>query len=87
MLFTYIENTMYIEKFDICIKVEPKNQTAMLNFVEELRSMKICENLNQNVNETPEDNYCIFARLWNSAKERFQPKIVKYNKTRQKKCC
>ena len=59
----------------------------MLNFVEELRSMKICENLNQNVNKNPEDNYCKFARLVNSAKEKhLQPKIVKYNKTRRKKC-
>ena len=72
----------------LCIKIESKNQTAMLNFVEELRSMKICENLNQNVNENPEDHYCRFARSLNSAKEKhLQPKIVKYNKRRLKKCC
>ena len=60
----------------------------MVNFVEELRSMKICEHLNQNVNENPEDNYCRFTRLVNSAKEKhLQPKIVKYNKTRHKKSC
>ena len=46
MIFTYIENTTYIEKIDKFIKIERKSQTAMLNFVEELRSMKICENLN-----------------------------------------
>ena len=37
---------MYIEKVDTFIKIERKNQTAMLNFVEELKLMKICENLN-----------------------------------------
>ena len=88
MTFTYIENTTYIEKIDKFIKIERKSQTAMVNFVEELRSMKICEHLNQNVNENPEDNYCRFARLVNSAKEKhLQPKIVKYNKTRHKKSC
>ena len=60
----------------------------MVNFVEELRSMKICKNLNQNVNENSEDNYCRFALLLNSAKEKhLQPKIVKCNKKRHKKCC
>ena len=50
--------------------------------------MKICEHLNQNVNENPEDNYCRFARLVKSAKEKhLQPKIVKYNETRHKKSC
>ena len=86
MIFTYIENTKYIEKIDKFIKIERKSQTAMVNFVEELRSMKICEHLNQNVNENLEDNYCRFARLVNSAKEKhLQPKIVKY--LRHKKSC
>ena len=50
--------------------------------------MKICEHLNQNVNENLEDNYCRFARLVNSAKEKhLQPKIVKDNKSRHKKSC
>ena len=68
MIYTYIKNTTYIEKIDKLIKIERKSQTAMVNFVEELRSIKICEHLNQNVNENPEDNYCRFARLVNSAK-------------------
>ena len=71
---------------DKFIKIERKSQTAMVNFVEELRSMKICEHLNQNVNENSDDNYCRFARLLNSAKEKhLHPKIVKYNKKRHKK--
>ena len=60
----------------------------MLNYIEELKSIKICENLNQNVIETPEDNHSRFAHLLNSAKEtHLQPKIVKYNKKRRNKCC
>ena len=70
MIFTYIENTRYIEKIDKFIKFECKSQTAMLNFIEELRSMKIYQNLNQNVNKYPEENYCRFVRLVNIAKEK-----------------
>ena len=33
MIFTYIENTTYIEKIDKFIKIERKSQTAMVNFV------------------------------------------------------
>ena len=77
MIFTYIENTTYNEEIDKYIKIERKNHTAMLNFVKELKSMKICENLNQNVN-IPQVNNC--------AKEKhLQPKIVKYNKKKHKK--
>ena len=64
MIFTYIENLTYIEKINEFIKIERKNQTAMLNFVEELRSMKICETLNQNVNENLEDNYCRYLLVY-----------------------
>ena len=47
MICTYIENTTYIERIDKFIKIERRNQTAMLNFVKEFRSMNICENVNQ----------------------------------------
>ena len=76
-----MENTWNIEKIDKFIRVERKDQTAMLNFAEELRSTKIGGNLNQNLNENPDDNYSRFAHLLNSAKEKhLQPKIVKYHK-------
>ena len=55
MIFTYIENTTYIEKIDKFIKIERKSQTAMVNFVEELRSMKICEHLNQKCERKPRE--------------------------------
>ena len=40
------------------------------------------------MSENPDDNYCRFAILLHSAKEKhLQLKIVKYNKKRHKKCC
>ena len=88
MIFTFIENTAYVEKHEKYIKVEHKNQSSVKNFVDELESMKIYDKLNQNINESPEDNYNRFAHLVNSAREKhLSTKIVKYNKRKHKKSC
>ena len=34
MIFTFIENTAYVEKYEKYIKVEHKSQTSIKNFVE-----------------------------------------------------
>ena len=48
--------------------------------------MNIYDKLNQNINESPEDNYNRFAHLVNSAREKhLSTKIVKYNKKKHKK--
>ena len=79
MIFTFLENTAYVEKHEKYIKVEHKSQNYIKNFVDELDSMKIYHKLNQNINESPEDNYYRFANLVNSAREKHLPtKIVKY---------
>ena len=73
MIFTVIENTTYVEKHEKYIKVEHKSQTSIKNFVDELDLMKIYDKLNQNINESPEDNYNRFANLVNSAREKHLP--------------
>ena len=88
MIFTFIENIEFIEKFDKLIKIEQKGEIAIQKFVEELKSMKIFDELNQNINDSPEDNYNKFASLLNHAREKHLPiKLVKYNKKRHKKSC
>ena len=65
-----------------------KGEIAIQKFVEELKSMKIFDELNQNTNDSPEDNYNKFASLPNHAREKHLPiKLVKYNKKRHKKSC
>ena len=87
MTFTFIENIEFIEKFDKLIKFEQKCEIAIQKFVE-LKSMKIFNELNQNINDIPEDNYNKFASLLNHAREKhLQIKFVKYNKKRHKKSC
>ena len=52
-IFTFIENIEFIEKFDKLIKIEQKGEIAIQKFVEELKSMKIFDELNQSVNDSP----------------------------------
>ena len=88
MIFTFIENTAYVEKLEKYIKVEHKNQSSVKNFVDELESMKTYDKLNQNINESPEENYNTFVHLVNSPREKhFSTKIVKHNKKKHKKSC
>ena len=88
MIFTFIENIEFIEKFDKLIKIEQKGEIAIQKFVEELKSMKIFDELNQNINDSPEDNYNKFVSLLNHARKKHFPiKLVKYNKKRHKKSC
>ena len=50
--------------------------------------IKIYDKLNQDINESPEDNYNRFANLVISAREKHLPtKIAKYNKKKHKKLC
>ena len=70
MIFTFIENIEFIEKFDKLIKIEQKGKNAIQKFVEELKSMKIFDELNQNINDSPEDNYNKFAFLLNHARKK-----------------
>ena len=88
MIFTFIENIEFIEKCDKLIKIEQRGEIAIQKFVEELKSMKIFDELNQNINNSPEDNYNKFASLLNHAREKQLPiKLVKYNKKKHKKSC
>ena len=73
MIFTFIENTVYVEKHEKYIKVQHKNQSSIKKFVDELESMKIYDKLDQNIVESPEDNYNRFAHLVNSAREKHLP--------------
>ena len=41
MIFTFIENIAFIEKFDKLIKIEQKGEIAIPKCIEELKSMKI----------------------------------------------
>ena len=58
----------------------------MFNFIDELKSLNIYEQLTQRVDGNPQANYDIFSHLLNYAKDKHLPKkVVRYNKKIHKK--
>ena len=81
MIFTFIENIACVKKFGKLVKIEQMGEVAIQKFIEELKSMKIFDELNQNINDSPEDHYNKFASLLNHAREKHLPiKLVKGTK-------
>ena len=57
----------------------------MNNFIDELKSFNICEKLEDHVDNNPQDNYELFHRLLQYAKNKHLPKKrVRYDKKKHK---
>ena len=55
------------------------------NFIDELKSSNICEQLQDHVDSNPQDNYELFHRLLQNAKDKHLPKKrVRYDKKKHK---
>ena len=68
------------------IILETKNDISLNNFVEELRENNITEQINNDINANPTDNYKIFLAIIQEAKNKHLPtKKVKFNKYKHKK--
>ena len=68
------------------IILETKNDISLNNFVQELRENNITEQINNDINANPTDNYKIFLAIIQGAKNKHLPtKKVKFNKYKHKK--
>jgi len=86
MIFTYHVNNSYREKQESFIEVEKKDETSVANFITELKSINVYDQLDKNVNSSPQRNYIIFSKLLKQAREKHLPKkLVKYNKKKHKR--
>ena len=86
MIFIYIENYNYVKKVDKFIEIEKKDNLSHKRFIDELKSLNICDQLNQPNGDNLQENYETFMYLLNYAKELHLPrKKVKYNKNKHKK--
>ena len=65
MIFTFQENNSYIEKVNKFIEIENYSELSMLNFIEELKSLNIYDQLNHTSNGNPNENYETFLCLLN----------------------
>ena len=84
MIFTYEENKTYIEKVNKYIKIEKMDNISIKKFIDELKSLKIYEQINANGHS--QQNFEIFSHLIKYAEDKHLPiKTVKFSKTKHKK--
>ena len=86
-LFTYIEKLSYIEKIPKFVEIEKTDANSLENFVQELlNDMNIYDQLLKPIDSNPHENYDIFMKLIQDAKNlHFPKKTVKFNKKKHKK--
>ena len=85
MVFTYVENFSYVKRFPKYIQLERHDDQSLNNFIDELKSSNICEQLQDHVDSNPQDNYELFHRLLQNAKDKHLPKKrVRYDKKKHK---
>ena len=72
IIFTCQENLSYIEnteKIYIYIYTEKCDEISMRQFIIELNNLNIYEQLNQNIDSSPQANYEIFSKFVQRAKD------------------
>ena len=85
-LFTYIEKLSYIERVPKFIDIEKNDANSLENFIQELNDMNIYDQLLKPIDSSPHENYVIFMKLIQEAKNtHFPKKTVKFNKKKHKK--
>ena len=74
IIFTFQYNCKYQEQFPKFIEIEKKDEHSVNNFIDELKSLKIYDQLNNTSNCNPNENYTIFSTLVSLAKDKHLPK-------------
>ena len=67
-LFTYIEKLSYIEKVPKFVEIEKFDVNSLENFIQELNDMNIYDQLLKPIDSSPHENYDIFMKLIQDAK-------------------
>ena len=86
LLFTYIEKLSYIERVPKYIDVEKADTISIAKFVKELNDGNIYDQLLKPIDSNPHENYDIFMKIIQQAKDTHLPrKTVKFEKKKHKK--
>ena len=84
LLFTFIENLLYIEKVPKFINIQKTDPLSVDNFIYELRKQTIYDRMYQPLDTNPNDNYEIFITLFQLANNKHLPmKSVRYQKKKK----
>ena len=85
MVFTYVENFSCVKMSPKYIQLERHDDQSLNNFIDVLKFSNICEQLQDHVDSNPQDNYELFHRLLQNAKDKHLPKKrVRYDKKKHK---
>ena len=86
LIFIYEENNSYQDETIQFVDIEKRDELSIRNFIDELKSLNIYDQLNKDTNCNPNENYQIFSQLIELAREKHLPKKrVKFNKRKHKK--
>ena len=85
-IFTYIEKLSYIEKVPKFFTIEKNNAASIQNFIHEMQTLNVYDELNKSIDSNPEHNYEVLLESIKDVKDKCLPKkVVKYNKKKHKK--
>ena len=60
IIFTYIEKLSYIEKVPKYITIEKNNAASIQNFIHEMQTLNVYDELNKSIDSNPEHNLGFF---------------------------
>ena len=86
IIFTFLNDKSYLVKVDKFIDIEKRDERSMNNFINELKSLNIYDQLDKELTGDPNENYQLLSSRLNAAREKHMPrKRVKYKKKLHKK--
>ena len=86
IIFTFLNAKSYLVKVDKFIDIEKRDERSMNNFINELKSLNIYDQLDKELTGDPNENYQLLSSRLNAAREKHMPrKRVKYKKKLHKK--
>ena len=79
IIFTFLNDKSYLVKVDKFIDIEKRDERSMNNFINELKSLNIYDQLDKELTGDPNENYQLLSSRLNAAREKHMPrKRVKY---------
>ena len=74
IIFTYIEKLSYIEKVPKFITIEKNNAASIQNFIREMQTLNVYDELNKSIDSNPKHNYEVLLKSIKDVKDKCLPK-------------
>ena len=74
IIFTYIEKLSSTEKVPKFITIEKNNAASIQNFIREMQTLNVYDELNKSIDSNPEHNYAVLLKSNKDVKHKCLPK-------------